>query len=341
MRARLTNGWRTLALAVVAALMAACEDGGGAVPATQYGQPGRCSALDDQLQIHHLQMLGTHNSYHVAKDPPLSTLWAYTHSPLDVQLNHEGVRAFEFDLHHKGAGQPIVVQHIQELDDGTRCPTLTDCLKQLKQWSDAHPCHHPLVATLESKDDLEESQIAAHLDQFEQEVLSVWPADRLVKPDDLRQGAPNLQAALAKQQWPTLRQSRGKLLLILYDKAGLFANYRKLHPGLQAAVAFVFGQQGDPDTAAVLLDNPTDPAIGPAVQAGYLVRTFPDSNAAEAEAAVKSGATVVSTDEPVEKPRVPGFALQLPGGAPSRCNPLTAPKDCTVEAVNAGVGSAP
>jgi hypothetical protein len=311
-----------------------------AVDAAAAPRPGACSPVDGELRVNHLQMLGTHNSYHVAKQPPISKLWDYTHDPLTVQLDQQGVRAFELDLHHRGGAAPIEVEHVPQLDDGTSCETLAACLQQLKAWSDAHPCHHPLVVTMENKDDLNESQIVDHLPQLEQEVLAVWPRGRLVTPDDLRGGAADLKTALAQQGWPTLQATRGKLLVVLYDKQGLGARYRQLHPQMKDAVAFVFGDPADADTAAVLRDDPTDPQIGPLVQAGYLVRTFPSPTAAESTAAVQSGATVVSTDHPVPKPRQPGFALQLPGGQPSRCNPLTAPPSCSAAAVNAGVGSA-
>ena len=111
--------------------------------------------------------------------------------------------------------------------------------------------------------------------------------------------------------------------------------YRKLHPKLAGAVAFVFGEPGDPDVAAVLRDNPTDASIAAIVQQGYLVRTFPDPTLAEGLAALASGAHVVSTDYPVERKWAPGYVLTLPGGGPSRCNPVAALPGCTTAAVNA------
>ena len=63
-----------------------------------------------------------------------------------------------------------------------------------------------------------------------------------------------------------------------------------------------------------------------------------ETEAQALELALAKGAHVVSTDNPVQKPRDPGLQVQLPGGRPSRCNPLTAPELCTSDAVNAGVG---
>ncbi len=300
--------------------------------------PASCGAADSDLRLHHVQMLGTHNSYHIAKAKPLVSQWNYTHSPLHVQLEEEGVRAFEFDLHFVAAGQPIAVKHVPGMDDGSHCATLGDCLGQLKAWSELHPCHHPLVVTLENKDELTEFDLSDHLPEFEKQVLAALPAERLIKPDDLRGSFSSLAAAAAAGNWPTLGQSRGKFVIILYDKEGLFGKYKKLRAGLQGAPAFVFGKLGDSDTAAVLADNPLDPELDKAALAGCLVRTFPEPTHAESTAALASGAHVVSTDYPVPKARMPGFALQLPGGEPSRCNPKTAPNSCTAKAVNAGVG---
>ena len=298
-----------------------------------------CGPLDNLLRINHIQMLGTHNSYHVEKPGALFKAWRYSHDPLPIQLNDQGVRSFEFDLHHKTKDLPISVEHVQDHDNGTLCPTLGDCLQQLKTWSDANPCHHPLLVTLECKDDIETSHVADNLKQFETEVLAVWPKERLVRPDDLRGQAATLAEGLTQTQWPTLQHSRGKLMLILYDKEALFSKYLALHAGLKDAVAFVFGAVGDANTGAVLLDEPTDAKIAGVVKKGYIVRTFPEPTSAQAKAAVESGAHIVSTDYPVERKRLPGFSLQIPDGLPSRCNPVTAPVQCTAEAINAGVGT--
>ena len=62
----------------------------------------RCVAMNE------VQVLGTHNSYHVQPRPPLLAFflaassifgeWEYTHPPLDVQLETEGIRQVEIDV---------------------------------------------------------------------------------------------------------------------------------------------------------------------------------------------------------------------------------------------------
>ena len=296
-----------------------------------------CSPLDPTLRFDHIQALGTHNSYHVAPPKPVVPDFAYTHSPFAVQFDHEGVRHVELDLHHRGADKPIEVEHVPFLDDHTRCETLGLCLGQIKAWSDQHPCHHLLVVLLEVKDELNESKLEDHFAQLDAEVSAALPRARLFTPDDLRGAAPDVRTAVRATGWRPLAETRGKIALVMMEGEDAVPKYKKLHSGLKGATVFVFGDPADPDVAAVKRDNPTAADIGALVKLGYIVRTYPNATEAERKAALESGATLVSTDHPVEKPRTPGFSIQLPGGLPSRCNPVSAPATCTAAAVNAGV----
>ena len=59
----------------------------------------------DDLRLNQIQVIGTHNSYHVAPSSALMTMfagvakeWQYTHRPLGEQLEQLGVRQFELDV---------------------------------------------------------------------------------------------------------------------------------------------------------------------------------------------------------------------------------------------------
>lgn len=306
-------------------------------PATDSAAPVACSPLDQTLRFDHVQALGTHNSYHVAPAKPVVADFAYTHSPLADQFDHEGVRHVELDLHHRGAAKPIEVEHVPFLDDNTRCETLGLCLGQLKAWSDQHPCHHLIVVLLEVKDELNESKLEDHFAQLDAEVLAALPRNRLFTPDDLRGTAPDLRTAVRATGWRSLAETRGKFALVMMEGDAAVPKYKGLHPGLHGATTFVFGDPDDKDVAAVKRDDPTAKDIQALVKLGYVVRTYPNGTVAERTAALESGATLISTDFPVEKPHKPGFSIQLPGGMPSRCNPVSAPVGCAAAAVNAGV----
>lgn len=143
-------------------------------------------AQDTQLRLNHIQVLGSHNSYHVEPEPALlaaieqyspglTEAWQYTHPPLEEQLERYGVRQLELDayadptgtrwcMHHvlPVLGRPLdgcvrpepgfKVQHVQELDYATTCSSLARCLLEVKLWSDAHRSHVPITVLLELKD---------------------------------------------------------------------------------------------------------------------------------------------------------------------------------------------
>ena len=82
----------------------------------------RIARADDELRMNQLQVIGTHNSYHV-RDKPIksgrASEWNYTHPPLDVQLDR-GVRSFELDLHWRGG--EFLVFHVPIIDEGYHLP---------------------------------------------------------------------------------------------------------------------------------------------------------------------------------------------------------------------------
>lgn len=143
---------------------------------------------DDCVALNQVQVLGTHNSYHVEPAPqlidfyvafdPQAVFWEYTHRPLPEQFAGLGIRQIELDVFADPQGglyasplglqvlandptvvlpalEPpgIKVLHVQDLDWDTTCPTLRACLGQLKAWSDAHPHHLPVAVLVEAKDE--------------------------------------------------------------------------------------------------------------------------------------------------------------------------------------------
>jgi len=130
--------------------------------------------------------------------------------------------------------------------------------------------------------------------------------------------------------WPTLGETRGQVLIALMNN-DFIPDYVAGRPNLEGGLMFVTAQTGDTYAAVVKLDGAQSEQeeIQAAVDAGFIVRTRADSgltgNADRRAAALASGAQLVTTDFPVEKN---GYLLELPGGMPSRCNPVTAPADC-------------
>ncbi|MET0595237.1 MAG: Ca2+-dependent phosphoinositide-specific phospholipase C, partial [Polyangiaceae bacterium] len=214
------------------------------------GVPPDAGDLDDLLRFNDIQMEGTHNSYHIETTGGIIPAWAYTHKPLDEQLSTQGVRQFELDIHYNAATDWPV--HHVFADSGSTCKSLGPCLTILKTWSDAHPRHAPLVVLLEQKDDLDVNKIAGHYDELDAMLLSVWPRDRIITPDDVRGQRATLREAVTTDGWPTLRKSRGR---ILFAFIGDSTEYMMGHPNLENRVVFPRANVNDAFAAFVLMDN--------------------------------------------------------------------------------------
>ncbi len=85
------RGKRAAFVSIAAAVVIAAVSGG----ASSAG----ANRLDDTLRTNQVQVLATHNSYHIQQDVPIasSPTTQYTHAPLDQQLDL-GVRGFELDV---------------------------------------------------------------------------------------------------------------------------------------------------------------------------------------------------------------------------------------------------
>lgn len=146
----------------------------------------------DDLPLNMIQVIGSHNSYKQAIDPPLFNMIRfmdqsiansldYNHLTLSEQLSlglcnleidlyadKEGgkyahpkglkwegkaARHFPYDPRGEMNAPGFKIMHIQDIDFRSNCPTLTACLRELRAWSDAHRGHAPVFITVNAKDD--------------------------------------------------------------------------------------------------------------------------------------------------------------------------------------------
>lgn len=318
------------------ALAAACDsdDGSGGMPkdlceARGSGWPG------DAVRLNHIQMKGTHNSYHLKSDNPIPD-WQYEHAPLDVQLEEQGVRQFELDIHWEESSQGFGLYHVRGLDDNSNCgTTLAGCLAVVRDWSAANPEHHTIFIYIEPKEEINDSPITGHWDTFDAEVRSVFAPEQLVTPDDVTCGEGSLQGALANHGWPTVEATRGRILFMLLGPDAHAIEYAQGGTGLEGRVMFVEAPEDSLPYASVRkINNPVGGAaeIRAAVEAGLIVRTMTGSPEA-VSAALAAGAHMLSTDYPIAGMHEDGFWVEIPGGTPSRCNPVTALQGCSPEMI--------
>lgn len=296
---------------------------------------------DDLLRVSDVQAKGTHNSYHVETQGNTLPDWHYTLEPLDVQLDVQGVRQLEIDLHLTSLDEDFEVYHLTGLDEGTTCRRLRDCLTAIGAWSGAHPGHLPLYLQFEPKGGFIPEDPEAYFAKLEGEILSVFVSDRIVTPDEVQGGAPTLGAGVAERGWPTLGETRGRVLLMFDDEGAVRDAYSRQGTSLEGRLFFVDSAPGDATAAIAILNNPTTDtdAIHAALAANMLVRTMVDdpkdddaTAAAELEAGLAAGATWLSTNFPAPSPER-AYAATIPAGTPARCNPITAPPSCTPRAL--------
>lgn len=325
-------------LAIVLALSAAaCSS----TPATHEKKPTFNYPRDDQIRVDQIQLKATHNSYHVQNPDIDNPLLAYTHDPLEKQLDEQGVRGLELDAHFNSKEGVFEVYHIPLLDEGTRCRLLTDCLRQIKTWSDAHPAHHLLFIHLEPKDN-PPADAEPWFSELQSEFLSVWPRDRIVTPDDVRGNAATLRDAVESHGFPTLGETRGKILIYIDNHSTFRDEYTKGGKDVHGRLMFSDSAPTDPFAAISILNDPVadQQQILDAVKQHMIVRTrvdsegspLPDASGPRFDAAV-SAAQIVTTDFPSADEDGGGYIFNLPGGKPSRCNPLIGPKDCAAQDV--------
>lgn len=270
------------------------------------------------LRLDHLQIRGTHNSYHRAPANPLLPEFAVDQPPLAVQLGAQGVRQIELDVHEAGDGV-FAVYHVPGIDEETTCPTLRACLAEVEGWSAAHPGHHALFVFIEPK-----TALASQADALDRAILDVWPRERIISPADVRGDHPDLRTAIAVDGWPSVHASRGKALFFLFDDGAPRDRYLAAQADPLLFVRHPMSDAGAPD-AVFFNHDVVDPERFAALAAdGAILRTRGDDAAAR-ERALGSAAHIISLDD--------ADALELPDGTPSRCNPVTAPPDCRPERI--------
>jgi len=272
-----------LALACSASLLGCGGDGGtqGGGAQTPAPLPTFDYPLDDVLRLNHLQVKGTHNSYHLEPDDALVD-WRYSHAPLDEQLASQGVRKVELDTHYNDETGAFEVYHMQFLDEKTTCRRFTDCLSAMKAWSDAFPAHHPIFVQIEPKDAFAPELADAYVQRFEAEILSVWPRERIVTPDLVKGSSASLREAVTGAGWPTLGEVRARILFFMNEAGPFRDHYTRGGSDLDGRLMFVESDIAAPrpvDAIYILNDAFTQAKdIADAVAAGFIVRTRADGD---------------------------------------------------------------
>ncbi len=297
----------------------------------------------------------------------------YTHRPLPEQFSRLGIRQIELDCladpkggrysqplgvakvleaglppvpQHDPAGKlrepGIKIMHVPDIDFGTSALTLVDGLQQVREWSVAHPQHVPIFILLELKEDslgpgftkvlpFDDRELA----NLEREILSVFPREAILTPDDVRGGYKTMPEALRKRGWPLLDAARGRVMFGMDNEGAVRDRYLAGHPSLERRLIFV---SVPPTNAAAAWMKRNDPVkdfdqIQELVRCGFLVRTRADSGPGPArkndtqqrDRALASGAQFISTDYIEPDARLSPYCVRLDSGSVARVNPVNGP----------------
>lgn len=299
----------------------------------------------------------------------------YEHRPLTEQLEELGIRQFELDVYADTTGglfsepagalivgddefisaeqmnQPgLKVLHGQDLDYRTTCMTLISCISEIRDWSLANPQHLPIFILIEAKDGAMEDRRSIQFTQpigftsellhgIDEEIRLVFEENHLITPDDVRGDFETLEEAVTQKGWPTLSDSRGKVMFALDNTGRHKELYLQGNPNLENRVLFVSSEPGEPTAGFIKMNDVMEQGekIKEYVADGFLVRTRSDIPTVEARSgdttrrdlALESGAQFISTDYPEVSPYGSGYIVTLPGAEGSaRCNPVSAPEHC-------------
>jgi hypothetical protein len=262
----------------------------------------------------------------------------------------------DFDPNHEMEKPGFKVIHIPDLNQRSSCLLFTDCLREIRSWSKAHPEHVPLFLLIENKhgrttsipNSVEaEPFTTATFDALDKEIRSVFSDDEMILPDEVRGSYPTLDAAVRAGNWPTLAKSRGKVIFLM-DQKNAGPAYTAGHPVLQGRVLFTNSDPGRPDAAFVEENEGTPEVIDQLVRQGYIVRARADESTIAArtndttrrDALLNSGAQMISTDYPLSEPsKWTGYSVGFANGLPARCNIINAPPQCRDELLEPGATS--
>jgi hypothetical protein len=312
----------------------------------------------------------------MARNPKQYQALEYRHRPLDQQFS-SGIRQIELDVfadsqggryaHPSGvaavaaAGLPkdpafdpegimskpgFKVMHVQDFDQRSTCQPFTACLTIIREWSRAHPQHLPIYILLETKQTelppqyhatIPEKFTSSTFDALDAEIRSVFPANEMITPDQVRGDHKTLEEAVLHNHWPTLAAARGKVVFLM-DQRPVGPIYLEGHPSLRGRVIFTNAEPGQPDCAFTEQNEGSGEEIAALVRKGYLVRTRTDEDTKQArtndtarrEVALASGAQLLSTDYPSAEPSSwTAYSVSFPDSAVARCNPVNAPPSCS------------
>lgn len=246
--------------------------------------------LDLDAPISHFQVIGSHNSYHIA---PMATELefirlrgeaevqglAYTHPPLPQQFD-AGIRQIELDCFPDPTGGAYALPAALQLAKLARKPvtpqpdpdgvmtqpgtkilhfpnfdfrtTVLTLTQALTQTQNwsQNNPKHFPILVLLELKGSAKSWDGPALEALEKEILAALPREQLLTPDQVRGDHPDLRTAILTDGWPRLRNAQGKILLALDNGDPVRANYLAPDPLLKGRLLFPSAPSSEHPAAA-------------------------------------------------------------------------------------------
>lgn len=287
-------------------------------------------ACEDGIKFNEVSFLGTHNSYQKAcvlarqklfEDASIVTFGlvkaekaTFSSDYLTDQFNL-GIRSIELDVETVVENNKVsfICTHSPVLDMPTHCYDFSLALKEIKLWSDANPNHLPITVIIEPKKVfIPEKNMhyfnykyANELGEIAKKILG----NTLITPADMMGGHASLKEMREADDWMTLKQTLGHVMLLLHDTTAT-DKYIAQDPSIKTQTMFPMLRYDsrDKDYASFLLINKAkdiEVQAEEVLDKKLIVRSRSDNfgsyNESESQIALNSGAQIVSTDYPPKR----------------------------------------
>ena len=240
------------------------------------------------------------------------------------------------------------VIHVLDVDFHSSCVTLKDCLTEVAAWSHAHKNHLPILIALHANDARTPMPGATHPVPFDAdafadldaEIRTVFAADELITPDQVKGTHATLREAVQAGAWPRLGEARGKVMFLLDDKAEKTDLYTGAAKSLDGRPMFIAAAEDSPFASFICIEDPLkdQTRISEDVASGFMVKTRADTDTREARtnktarrnAAFASGAQIVATDFLMPDKKIGSYQVTLAGSGSraAKCDVKLAGQQC-------------
>jgi hypothetical protein len=137
-----------------------------------------------------------------------------------------GVQGLELDIHYERLTGIFYNLHIPAVDSKSSCYCVSDCFAEVNDFQSRNPAHLPIIFVIEPKYDGEldgicqrgrsDAQILLLLENMLSNI--VGGKSKVVSPSAVQRNYSSLQEAIDHDGWPSLQESRGKVMFYFNNK---------------------------------------------------------------------------------------------------------------------------